>query len=122
MLKETKGLPPLALTLHVILAVVTIVTSWFLVHTIFALHYAHSYYQSSSASPHTPAAGLDFPKTEEPEYWDFLYFSCVIGMTSQVSDVAMTSPLMRRLSLLHGILSFFFNECAAAMWQMPHRQ
>lgn len=115
LLKETKGLPPLELTVHIVLAVVTIVTSWFLVHTIFALHYAHFYYQSHSRSPQTPAAGLDFPKTDEPDYWDFLYFSFVIGMTSQVSDVSVSSAQMRRLSLLHGILSFFFNTSLVAL-------
>lgn len=115
MIKETKGLPPLVLTWHIILAALTIVASWLLVHTIFALHYAHGYYQTSQTLEKDLAGGLDFPNTEEPDYWDFLYFSFVIGMTSQVSDVAITSRPMRRLSLLHAILAFFFNTSLLAL-------
>ena len=103
------------IVLHVILSVVTIVGSWLLVHTIFALHYAHLYYGNHQTKSECPAEGLDFPEDIEPDYWDFLYFSFVIGMTSQVSDVAVTSRTMRRLSLLHGILSFFFNTSIVAM-------
>jgi uncharacterized membrane protein len=61
------------------------------------------------------ADGLDFPREIEPDYWDFLYFSFVIGMTSQVSDVQVTSRSLRRLALLHGVLSFFFNAMILAM-------
>ena len=63
----------------------------------------------------TKAGGLAFPEDIEPDYWDFLYFSFVIGMTSQVSDIQITSRSMRRLSLLHSILSFFFNTAIVAM-------
>jgi uncharacterized membrane protein len=114
-LKNAKGLPPLAASLHVILAIVTIVGSWLLIHTIFALQYAHEYYQPNKSSTGYQVEGLDFPSTEEPDYWDFLYFSFVIGMTSQVSDVSVTSRQMRRLSLLHGILAFFFNTSLLAL-------
>jgi uncharacterized membrane protein len=103
------------LALHLGLAASTIIGSWLLVHTIFALHYAHGYYQNHQTLPDKQAEGLDFPDDIEPDYWDFLYFSFVIGMTSQVSDVEITSRSMRRLALGHGILSFFFNTTILAM-------
>ncbi|KAB8315734.1 DUF1345 domain-containing protein [Tolypothrix campylonemoides VB511288] len=110
-----KNLSTVLLTLHVMLAVMTIVSSWLLVHTIFALLYAHNYYQVSNSNTEQIASGLDFPNDEEPDYWDFLYYSFVIGMTSQVSDVQTISRFMRRLTLLHGVLSFFFNTTILAM-------
>jgi uncharacterized membrane protein len=73
------------------------------------------YYQDHRIQSNSKAGGLDFPEDIEPDYWDFLYFSFVIGMTSQVSDVQITSQSLRRLSLLHGILSFFFNTAIVAM-------
>jgi uncharacterized membrane protein len=114
-LKETKGQDLSILIPHLILAVVTIIGSWLLVHTIFAMHYAHEYYQDHQTQSECKAGGLDFPEDIEPDYWDFLYFSFVIGMTSQVSDVQITSRSLRRLSLLHSILSFFFNTAIVAM-------
>lgn len=114
-LKETKGKDVSILIPHLLLAVVTIIGSWLLVHTIFAMHYAHEYYQDHQTQSDCKAGGLDFPEDIEPDYWDFLYFSFVIGMTSQVSDVQITSRSMRRLSLLHSILSFFFNTAIVAM-------
>ncbi|MBD2188846.1 DUF1345 domain-containing protein [Pseudanabaena sp. FACHB-723] len=114
-LREAKGQDINIVISHVILAVITIVGSWLLVHTIFAMHYAHEYYQDHQTNCDTEAGGLDFPDDIEPDYWDFLYFSFVIGMTSQVSDVQITSRSLRRLSLLHSILSFFFNTAIVAM-------
>lgn len=116
MLRDTKGTSTSILVLHLVLSVITILGSWLLVHTIFALHYAHSYYQDGDRSlAENKAEGLDFPGDNEPDYWDFLYFSFVIGMTSQVSDVAIESRTMRRLALFHGVLSFFFNTTIVAM-------
>ncbi|MBP5972698.1 DUF1345 domain-containing protein [Brasilonema sp. CT11] len=112
---NTKSLSTILLTLHVTLAVMTIISSWLLVHTIFAMQYARTYYQVDNSNTEQIAGGLDFPNDEEPDYWDFLYFSFVIGMTSQVSDVQTISRSMRRLTLLHGILSFFFNTSILAM-------
>lgn len=114
-LRETKEKNISVVIPHLILAVVTIIGSWLLVHTIFAMHYAHEYYQDHQTESNCKAGGLDFPEDIEPDYWDFLYFSFVIGMTSQVSDVQITSRSLRRLSLLHGILSFFFNTAIVAM-------
>ncbi|MCL1466503.1 DUF1345 domain-containing protein [Argonema galeatum] len=114
-LKEAKGKDVSIVIPHVILAVVTIIGSWLLVHTILAMHYAHEYYQDRKTQSDSKAGGLDFPEDIEPDYWDFLYFSFVIGMTSQVSDVEITSRSLRRLALLHSILSFFFNTAIVAM-------
>jgi uncharacterized membrane protein len=110
-----KGITGSVLALHLALAALTIIGSWLLVHTIFALHYARAYYQNHQTLQDRKAEGLDFPSDLEPDYWDFLYFSFVIGMTSQVSDVEITSRPMRRLALGHGVLSFFFNTTILAM-------
>jgi len=95
---------------HLGLATVTILLSWALVHVIFALHYAHEFY---AAKPR--GGGLTFPGGEEPDYWDFLYFSLVIGMTSQVSDVAVTGRTIRRTVAAHGVVSFLFNAALIAL-------
>lgn len=116
MLRDNKHVGQELLTLHLVLSFLTIVGSWLVVHTIFALHYAHGYYQDGSRSlKQDKAEGLDFPGDIDPDYWDFLYFSFVIGMTSQVSDVEIWSRSMRRLALIHGVLSFFFNTMILAM-------
>ena len=97
--------------LQLALATGTIVLSCGFTHTIFALHYAHEYIDEDD-SRH----GLKFPGKDEPNYWDFVYFSFVIGMTSQVSDVAVASQPIRRTVTAHGIVSFFFN---AALLSLP---
>ena len=96
---------------HLALAAVTIALSWMFTHTIFALHYAHEYYIENRYQD----GGLAFPGKEQPDYWDFVYFSLVIGMTSQVSDVAVTAKPIRRLVAAHGVLSFFFNVTLLAL-------
>lgn len=95
-----------------VLAFTTILLSWTFVHTIFSLHYAHEYYGEGRDKK---IGGLNFPGDDEPDYWDFLYFSLVIGMTSQVSDVAITSKFIRRMASMHGVLSFFFNVTVLAL-------
>ena len=114
MLKDGKNLAPQLLTLHVTLAIITVICSWLLTHTMFALYYAHSYYVREIEHPDYPPS-LDFPREKQPDYWDFMYFSFVIGMTSQVADVSINSRRFRRLCLVHGILSFFFNTAIVAM-------
>jgi len=94
---------------QLILAVVTIVLSWTAIHTTFALHYAHDYYRGSKAG------GLAFPGDDDPDYWDFVYFSFVIGMTAQVSDVGITDKMIRRTAAAHGVISFIFNTALLAL-------
>ena len=108
----SKQAPQGEATLHVLLAMTTIVLSWLFMHTIFSLHYAHEYYGEGRDRQ---IGGLDFPGDEEPDYRDFLYFSLVIGMTSQTSDVNITSKIIRRMAALHGCLSFFFNLTVLAL-------
>jgi uncharacterized membrane protein len=90
--------------LYVALAIGTVVLSWCFTHTIFALHYAHGFY-----GEHLRKSGLKFPGEGQPDYWDFIYFAFVIGMTFQVSDVAITHKSIRRTVVAHGALSFFFT-------------
>jgi uncharacterized membrane protein len=96
---------------QVLLAMVTILLSWSF-HTIFSIHYAHEYYGERRDGK---IGGLNFPEDNEPDYLDFLYFSLVVGLTSQVSDVAVTSKVTRRVVALHGVLSFFFNLTILAL-------
>jgi uncharacterized membrane protein len=94
------------------LATVTIALSWAAVHTTFALHYAHEYYRG------TKPGGLQFPSGdthENADYWDFVYFSFVIGMTAQVSDVGITDKTIRRTATAHGIVSFIYNTALVAL-------
>jgi len=90
----------------------TILLSWLFLHIVFALHYAHEYYGERSDDQ---IGGLKFPGQQGPDYWDFIYFSFVIAMTSQVSDVAITSKVIRRVATVHGVLSFFFNVSVLAL-------
>jgi uncharacterized membrane protein len=97
---------------QLILATVTIALSWAAVHTSFALHYAHDYYRGAKPG------GLQFPSGDEhdhADYWDFVYFSFVIGMTAQVSDVGITDKIIRRTATAHGIISFVFNTALLAL-------
>ena len=94
------------------LATVTIALSWAAVHTTFALHYAHDYYRGAKPG------GLQFPSGDQhdhADYWDFVYFSFVIGMTAQVSDVGITDKTIRRTATAHGIISFIFNTALLAL-------
>jgi uncharacterized membrane protein len=104
------------LTAHLIISLLAVVTSWSLTHTVFGLHYAHTFYgDSDDPTNHQHAGGLDFPGDRLPDYLDFAYFSFVIGMTCQVSDVQITSRGIRQLALLHGVLSFAFNVIILAL-------
>jgi len=94
------------------LATITVALSWAAVHTAFALHYAHDYYRGAKPG------GLQFPsgdQHEKPDYWDFVYFSFVIGMTAQVSDVGITDKTIRRTATAHGIVSFVYNTALVAL-------
>jgi uncharacterized membrane protein len=90
--------------------------SWFFMNTMFALHYAHGYYgDSDPSSKYKPTGGLIFPGRAQPDYWDFLYFSFVVGMTFQVSDVQIEDHDLRRNVLAHGVLAFLFNVVILAL-------
>ncbi|PNG25577.1 DUF1345 domain-containing protein [Methylocella silvestris] len=104
--------------LHIALAGATIVSSWFFIHLTFALHYAHEYFDELDEEPGRDpklAGGLEFPGTEDPDYFDFLYFSFIIGVASQTADVQITGKEMRRVSLVHSIIAFFFNSAVLAL-------
>jgi uncharacterized membrane protein len=106
---NSKNIPESTLALEVTLSLVAIICSWFLTHTMFALHYATCYYRRDLLNEETGyAGGLDFPGDELPDYWDFMYFSFTLGMTAQTSDVSIPSLFMRRLALGHGAIAFFF--------------
>ena len=96
--------------IYAALAIGTVVLSWTLIHTIFALRYAHEFYGEGRHRN-----GLRFPGEEQPDYWDFIYFAFVIGMTFQVSDVAVVHKSVRRHVVAHGVLSFFFATAFIAM-------
>lgn len=94
------------------LSVLTIMTSWGVTQVAFAIHYAHDYYRPDEGDE---AGGLRFPDCENPDYWDFLYFSTSIGATSQTSDTEIRSRALRRLVTLHAIVAFFFNTAVLAL-------
>jgi len=101
------------------LSVTSVILGWFAVHTMWAMHYAYEYYQAPAEEQGRPksgkvAGGLDFPGGEEPDGVAFVYFAYVIGMTAQTSDTGITSNGMRRLVIVHGVFSFFFNTVIVA--------
>ncbi|MFL6529689.1 MAG: DUF1345 domain-containing protein [Chthoniobacterales bacterium] len=100
---------------HLLLSLFAVVFAWCLVHTVFSLRYAHTFYGDKPDDVHAHFAGLDFPGEKHPNYIDFAYFSFVIGMTFQVSDVQVTQRRLRRLVLLHGVISFAFNTVILAL-------
>jgi uncharacterized membrane protein len=102
--------------LHLFTAALAVIESWLLIHTVFTLRYAHVFYRfEREADVEGSGGGLAFPGERNPDYQDFAYFSFIIGMTCQVSDVNITSRSMRRLALLHGLLSFAFNTVILAL-------
>jgi uncharacterized membrane protein len=89
----------------------TTLLSWLFIHIIFALHYAHEYY----AEHRKRGGGMRFPGGGAPGYWDFIYFSFVIGTSTAVSDVAVTSPTIRKTVTAHGLVAFVFNVTMIAL-------
>jgi uncharacterized membrane protein len=90
-----------------LLSGVTVVVSWFFIHTVFATHYAHEYWGHGAA--------LSFPGNDEPDYSEFLYFSFCMGVAFQVSDVSTKSAAMRRLVLAHSLVAYLFNTAIIAL-------
>ena len=97
---------------HVVLAALTLASSWAFTQMTFALHYAHDFY---AAVDQGQAGGLLFPGTHAPDYADFLYFAIVIGTSAQTADVSFSSRSMRRTGTLHCVLAFFFNTTLLAV-------
>jgi uncharacterized membrane protein len=92
-----------------------VICSWFLLHTMFAYRYALLYYGDHPLDPDQHTVGLQIPNELWPDYLDFAYFAFVIGMTFQVSDIEISSRTIRRVALVHGILSFLFNTVIVAL-------
>jgi uncharacterized membrane protein len=114
MMQQNRNYSGAERSLHIALSVVALMASWLFIQTIFAFRYAHRYYQEARHSkPGGP--GLKFPGGLDPDYFDFLYYAYGVGMTSQVSDVQATSREMRRLTLVHSVLSFGFNMLVLAL-------
>lgn len=103
-----RGMSGVARWAQIGLALAALLSTWLLIQTVFALRYARHYYRAGGA-------GLSFPGDVAPDYLDFAYFAAVIGMTAQVADVAITTTAMRRLVLLHGLVSFGFNILVLAL-------
>jgi uncharacterized membrane protein len=103
-------------TIHLGIGVLTVFLSWVMLHVIYAVHYAHLFYDPAERRDAGKIrGGLEFPETKEPDYWDFVYFSLVIGMTCQVSDVQVTARHMRHLVTAQGIIAFFYNTVVVAL-------
>ncbi len=117
LLKSARNLAGGDQTKHILLSIASVFGSWWLVHTIFTFRYAHLYYSISHKESATARikGGLEFPKEPEPDYLDFTYFSFIIGMTFQVSDVEISSRRIRRLAWMHSVISFVFNTVIVAL-------
>jgi uncharacterized membrane protein len=86
----------------VALGLVSVVLSWIVVHAVYALRYARTYYSE-------PTGGIEFNEEEPPNYIDFVYFSFTVGMTFQVADTNITTKTIRRMTLHHALLSYVFG-------------
>lgn len=111
----SKDMPPHQRGEHVTLVAVTLFVSWLMTHTTFAFRYAHEFYEVDDDSTAGICGGLEFPGEKQPDYLDFLYFSLVLGMTFQVSDVQITARKFRRMAIAHGLMSFMFNTIILAL-------
>ena len=104
------------LAVHLLLTLSTVISSWALLQTVYSFRYAHAFYgDSGEPGVQKDAGGLIFPGDQPPNYFDFAYFSFVVGMTCQVSDVQITSRQMRRITLVHSVLSFGFTTLILAL-------
>jgi uncharacterized membrane protein len=99
--------------LDLVLALTSVALGWISIHTMTALHYAHLYWRPAGTGG-AIRQGLDFPGDDDPGGYDFLYYALVIGMTAQTADVNITRTGMRKLTLIHGVVSFFFNTVLVA--------
>ena len=116
LLKSPKDATDAQITGHVLVSMAAVIISWWLVHTIFTMRYAHLYYDTTADDgSKLPGGGLQFPDEPEPDYLDFVYFSFVLGTTFQVSDVEISSRRIRRLALVHGLIAFAYNTAILAL-------
>ncbi len=115
LLLGNKGNWMLSKGLETFIYIIGVTFSWILLHTLFMYRYAHFYYGDHATLKGQIAGGLDIPNETHPDYFDFAYFSFVIGMTFQVSDIQISSKNIRRIALLHGLLSFVFNTVIVAL-------
>ena len=114
LMQQSRELSGFDQALHIGLSAAALAASWFFIQTIFAFHYAHRYYfEEKQGEPDGP--GLKFPGGQSPDYFDFLYYAYVVGMTSQVADVQVTSREMRHITLVHSVLAFGFNMLILAL-------
>jgi uncharacterized membrane protein len=115
-LERAKELQSTDRALHLAIGVLTVFLSWLTLHVIYAVHYAHLFYDPAERKGEGGVrGGLEFPGTKEPDYWDFVYFSLVIGMTCQVSDVQVTARHMRHLVTAQGVIAFIYNTVSVAL-------
>ena len=114
LMQDVKDAPRNQRIFQIALFMLALGSTWLFMQAMFAFHYAHRYYQEEQRNE-TGGAGLEFPGKLAPDYFDFLYFSHVVGMTSQVSDVQVTSREMRQITLAHSLLSFAFNIVILAL-------
>jgi uncharacterized membrane protein len=114
-LQLAKGAKGTDLLVHIVLVSATVALPWFMMQIIFALRYAHEYYDPNEREGMGDAEGLKFPGGEPPDYWDFLHFAVVIGVACQTADIAITDKAMRRLSTLHSLVAFAFNMVIVAL-------
>lgn len=97
-----------------VLALGTVALSWCFIHLIFALHYAHAFY-ASAAKGKGDRGGLLFPGEAEPDYWDFIHFSLIIGVACQTADIQISDRRLRRISSIHSATAFVFNTVIIAL-------
>jgi len=115
LLRTLHTLPPARLLAHAGIAIAGVAEAWLLLHSVFTLRYAHLFYDPATDADNQEG-GLDFPGGEtDPDYLDFAYFAFVVGMTAQTADVSISSRTLRRMALLHGVLSFGFNTAVVAL-------
>ncbi len=109
-LRQARSCPPAVRELFVALCILAVASAWVLTHTAYALRYAHLYYRDDEEG----VGGLALPGDAPPSYLDFAYFAFTIGMCFQVSDIAVSSPQIRRAVLGHSVLSFLYNTAILA--------
>jgi uncharacterized membrane protein len=111
---SAKELQGTSRALRLALTFVTVIDSWAFVHIVFTVHYAHEYHAEVKGR-RKPRGGLKFAGAELPDYWDFLYFALTVRLTAQTSDTAVESRRMRRLTMVHGLVSFIFTTAVIAL-------